>query len=80
MTKVLITFLSALLVVGILAIYGGIGWVLAWVLEKSLSLNVNYSIFVYGALAIGFIKMIPFMIGGLVARKAEKDFKRDWKL
>jgi len=40
------------------AFYGVLGWFVAWILEKGLNSEVNYNVFVYSGLAIGFIKSL----------------------
>jgi hypothetical protein len=76
--KILIWVLLIPFIAGLSALYGGIGWVVAWVLDKGLDVNVNYSIFVWVGVGIFLLKAIPFIIVKLYASRLEKKFETDW--
>jgi hypothetical protein len=54
--SIIITIIGALM-------WTGLGWGVAWVLDKGLNADVNYSIFVYVSLGIFFIKWCFAMLG-----------------
>jgi multidrug transporter EmrE-like cation transporter len=76
--RILIYLLLILFIAGTAALYGGVGWCIAWVLDKGLDVNVNYSIFIWVGVGIFFLKAIPFFIFKTYASKVEKEFKKDW--
>jgi hypothetical protein len=77
--KILIYALSILFLAGVGALYGGIGWVIAWVLDKGLDVNVNYSIFVWVGVGIFIVKVIPLMIVRAIAAREQKKFDDHFK-
>lgn len=62
MKKLIIWILAALFFVGIGALYGGIGWCVAWILEAGLGVAVNYNVFVWVGVGIFLLKAIPIII------------------
>ena len=71
MKGVLGWILLALFLCFIAFVYGLFGWAIAWVLDKGLDLNVNYSIFVIAALVIYAVKMIPTLIAAFIKATAD---------
>lgn len=84
MKTLLIWVLAITLFIGIGGLYGGIGWVIAWILEKGLNINVNYTIFVVVGIVIFILKAIPMILMKLYADKKAKEFDAEfdkkWKL
>jgi hypothetical protein len=81
--KIIVWTLIALLFVGVGSLYAGLGWVVAWILDKGLSVNVNYEIFVWVGVGIFLIKAIPYILIKLwisqKTRQIDKEFE-SWKL
>lgn len=77
--KILISGLGMLFILGLGALYGGVAWVIAWILDKGLDVNVNYTIFVWVGIAIYLLKLIPVIIAGSIARKQQKKFDEEFK-
>lgn len=61
--------IAAIFYVGIGAMYAGIGWIVAWILEAGLDIAVNYSLFVWIAVGIFFIKTLPVLFLTLLSKK-----------
>lgn len=73
MKKLIIWILATLLFVGIGALYGGIGWCAAWILEAGLGVAVNYNVFVWVGVGIFLLKAIPIIIFKLFFDSAVKN-------
>ncbi|MDF1511082.1 hypothetical protein PZE06_23390 [Robertmurraya sp. DFI.2.37] len=79
MKTFIIWILVALMFTGLGALYAGTGWVIAWILDTGLDVNVNYKIFIFVAIGLYLLKIIPFMIVRLYAKKKEKEWEKDFK-
>lgn len=54
--------LTALFFILVGALYAGIGYGTAWLLEVGLNLDVNYSVFVWAGIGIYAICLIPILL------------------
>lgn len=71
--------LGILIFVGVGALYAGIGWGIAWILEVALSVDVNYTIFVLVALGLFLLKASIGIFSNLYFHKKEREFDKKFK-
>ena len=71
----LVKALITLFLIGIGAMYGGVGWCAAWVLEAGLGIAVNYSVFVWVGVGIFMIKVIPMAIFKIFVDRSLRELK-----
>lgn len=77
--NIIIGFLAVVFLAGVAAIYGGIAWGIAWLIETLFSLGVNYTIFVSVGLGLFVLTIIPYVIFGLIAKKQKDAFDKEFK-
>jgi|SRR6185437_3729993 len=77
MKKFLVWFLVVLLYAGLTALYGGIGWVVAWILGVGLNIAVNYTVFVWVGIGLFWLKAIPLIIIKLFVDNTVKDIGKN---
>lgn len=76
--KITMWFLAAILIVGVAAIYGGIAWGIAWLLETIFSLAVNYTIFVSIGLGLFVLTVIPYILFVMIAKKQTDEINKEF--
>lgn len=72
--NVILWVLIIVFLAGIAAIYGGIGWVIAWILDAGLDVNVNYSVFVLVGIGLFILTVIPYIAIRMYAKKKLNEF------
>lgn len=72
----MIIVLVSIFGIGIAALYGGIGWGVAWILEKAMNINVNEIIFILVGIGLFILKLIAAVLGKLWVKKQEKSMDK----
>lgn len=73
MKNIIVYSLSIILLIGVGAIYGIVGYGIAWILDVAIDVNVNYNVFVGVAIGIFLIKVISNLFFKLYAKKKIKE-------
>lgn len=76
--KMFMWILVAVLIVEVAAIYGGIAWGIAWLLEAIFSLAVNYTIFVSVGIGLFVLTVIPYVLFGMYVKKKNDEFNKEF--
>lgn len=77
--NIIMWVLAIVFLAGVAAIYGGIGWGIAWLLETIFNLEVNYTIFILIGLGMFVLTVIPYIIFGIIAKKQNEAFDKEFK-
>lgn len=75
--NILFLIFLSVLVIGLGFLYGGIGWCAAWVLQKAINVDVNYTIFVWVAVGIYVLKLIGVVLAYIYSLKKQTEFEKE---
>lgn len=80
MNKTYSKILGCIFMLGVGALYGGFGWIIAWILDVVFSIDVNYKIFVLIAIGIYVLMLIPTIMFFAHFSKRVSRIENDWDM